>query len=173
MPLARAAWTSSSAMRLEAWAVIETHVVLSVGDGRQRYLNDSVARSRDRGPISPLLLPEWWARGNTVCELSAGQDRAEAARQFAMCYRFLSAGSLLATHSPLAIKQAERLISCGWMIDVSHLWKKLFVFHRCMSFHLQQKPAESNTWHFSTLSSDNDLAFRGVSKGKIFHVQLW
>lgn len=35
---------------MEAYSVIETHVALSAGDGRQTHLNDSVTGSRDRGP---------------------------------------------------------------------------------------------------------------------------
>lgn len=46
--LARTDGTSSSAKPAKVWPVIETHVVLSAGDGRQTYLNDSVTRSRDK-----------------------------------------------------------------------------------------------------------------------------
>lgn len=35
---------------MEAYSVIETHVAVSAGDGRQTHLNDSVTGSRDRGP---------------------------------------------------------------------------------------------------------------------------
>lgn len=35
---------------MEASSVIETHVALSAGDGRQTHLNDSVTGSRDRRP---------------------------------------------------------------------------------------------------------------------------
>lgn len=117
--LARAGWTSSSAMWVEAWAVIETHAVLSAGDGRQTYLNDSVTRSRDGGPHLATLTARVMSTQEHSLRIisrpgwSSGFGRA--ARQFAMCYKFLSAVSLFAMHSPLLLsRQSSSYPVDGW-----------------------------------------------------------
>ena len=60
----------------------------------------------------------------------------------------------------------------GEMIDTSYVWKSLFVFCRWMGSLLP--PSQTSTHDTSPHSlPDSDLAFSALSKGGIFHMQLW
>lgn len=128
------------------------------------HLDDSVTGSRNTAIASCSV---WQAQSQSPSGSErAGPGEAWQTESHTLLISFST--SYLAIQNPIAIKQPEQLISCGQLIDMSFLRKVVCLSQVYVGSYWDCRSCD--TFQHSLLYQ---VGIRCLSKGEIFHMQLW